>query len=276
MWLTKKYYYVMVWEWIVVVIACTILFIYLYMQATTPNLMNYISEKGNKTSTAVTWATLPNILSEVENGDIVLLSGTTSGERMCKSSTNTIFSHVGFLFREKHEITGEDIVYILDCDVGQGTKDGVRVMRLIDKLHKYRGYRIGAYKKLVCTASDKYSNKCRPTLDKILEIIGRYQKIDFDDVIATWWVSHIPFLYKKVKNEGKMFCSEFVAKVYQDLGILKKNKVAAWYHPGDFHLSRLDLELGYSLGQTKFFDFSRKVTSDLKSSVSCFSVQEKI
>jgi hypothetical protein len=165
-----------------------------------------------------------------------------------------MFSHVGFLFRENHPESGEDIVYILDCDVGQGTHEGVRVMRLIDKLHRYKGYRVAAIKKLIGP---------RPTLQSILDLILRYQKIEFDHRIATWWFSNISFLYRAVKNPKTMFCSEFVSQIYQDLNILRKSKMAASYHPGDFHRGRLELISGYSLGATDFFRFPRSKTEKL-------------
>jgi hypothetical protein len=165
-----------------------------------------------------------------------------------------MFSHVGFLFRENHPETGEDIVYILDCDVGQGAREGVRVMRLIDKLHRYKGYRVAAIKKLIGP---------RPTLQSILDLIAKYQKIEFDHRIVTWWVSSVSFLYRRLKNPKTMFCSEFVSCIYQDLSILKKNRVAASYHPGDFHRNRLHFAPGYSLGATEFFRFPRSQTEGL-------------
>src|SRR5690606_7754369 len=126
----------------------------------------------------------------VQNGDIILLSGDTPGEKTCRWCTGTIFSHVGFLFREKHPVTGEDIPYVLDCDLGQKTKSGVRVLPLRDKLHRYKGFRSGAVKKLIVK-----KDSSRPSIEDIVRVIAKYTPIEFDNNVLSWWVSGIPSLY---------------------------------------------------------------------------------
>lgn len=250
-------------EIIILIIALSFLIVYGIAQNTAPNLLRYIDTHKSK----LTYTTLQDVLDRAENGDIILLAGDTSGERTCKWCTNTIFSHVGFLFREIHPETGVDTLYIFDCDLGQGTKEGVRVQPLIDKLHRYKGFRKGAFKKLL-TKGD------RPHLNDILELVGKYSPIEFDEYIFTWWTSNMPRLHTKIKNPKTMFCSELVAQVYQDLHILKKNHPPFWYHPGDFHTRRLDLEEGFSLGETQYFDFEQQETKLHVSSSQEMSQQE--
>lgn len=231
-------------EFIILILACSIVILYGLCQTRYPKITKYID-----THKDLNWITVQDVLDQSNNGDLIFFSGNTSGEKTCKYFTDTIFSHVGFLFREIHPDTGEDIAYIFDCDLGQGTKDGVRVLPLRDKLLRYKGEHTGAFKKLI------HGNKQRPNLINILDLVGKYSSIDFDDKIATWWFSNISWIYRKIKNEKTMFCSELVALIYQDLGILKRKHVPAWYSPGDFHNHRLDLEEGYSLGETKYFEF---------------------
>lgn len=203
-------------------------------------------------SKSVTHIPLEYVMKEVDNGDIIFFSGTTFGEKTCKWFIGSIFSHIGFLFREKHPVTQEDIVYIFECDLGQISKDGVRIMSLKDKLSRYPGLRIGAIKKLIVSGY-----KERPKLYDILGLVKKYENVKFDNKIITWWVSNYSKIYNTFKNSETMFCSELVSVVYQDLGILKKNKPAAWYNPEDFHLNKLEFEDGYSLGETKFFNFPK-------------------
>lgn len=245
-WLTKKYYYVTVWEWMVLILALIILFLYICSQTRAPNLERYVSKNRDN----LTWITVNDVLRDANNGDVVLLSGDTHGERTCRWCTNSIFSHVGVLFWEMHPVTMENILYVFDCDLGQKTKEGVRVMPLRDKLHRYKGMRIGALKKMIV-----HSPATRPTRDDFVNLLPKYTPIVFDNVIATWWVADWMWLYKMVKNPKTMFCGELVASVFQDLNILKKDRVPAWYIPGDFHRNRLWLEEGYSFGETMFFEF---------------------
>lgn len=246
MWLAKKYYYITVWEWIVLILAIIILMTYTHCQVASPDLEKYTTTNKN-----LTWISLKDVLQDAKNGDLVLLSGNTSGEKTCKWCTQTIFSHVGFLFREIHPTTKEDIVYIFDCDLGQETKDGVRIMPLRDKLYKYKGIRIGAFKKLIVR-----DGRERPSHKKIMELVKKYSPIEFDNRIATWWVANWKRIHTLVKNPNTMFCSELVATILQDMNILKRDRVGSWYHPGDFHNNRLNLEEGYSYGESRYYNFA--------------------
>ena len=250
--LTNKFYYVPLWMWITFGLLLCLSCFYLFVQYKAPKILSVPEIKKEDTTT------LEYILKNAQNGDIILTSGDTKGEKTCRWCTGSVFSHVGFLFREVHPKTHEDIVYIFDCDLGQGTKDGVRVMPLRDKLHRYGGFRVGAWKKLL--------SQNRPTTEKILELVPKYLPLEFDDKILTWWVAkkgEQGALYHFLKNQQKVFCSELVASILQSLHILKKDRVPAWYCPGYFHENRLFLEKDYSYGRSLFFDFQKSHTQKI-------------
>ena len=182
MWLSQDYC-IKAWLWLIFLMCIIILIVFAMCQFTSPNIERYVSE--NKTS--VEYSTLDNVIDEIENGDIVFLSGDTLGEKTCRWFTGCIFSHVGFLFREVHPVTQEDIVYVFECDLGQNTKDGVRIMPLRDKLNRYNGFKIGALKKLVAAGNNE-----RPVYDDIMKIVGKYMPVEFDNKIITWWVTNQP------------------------------------------------------------------------------------
>lgn len=229
-------------EWFVFIFAILILSLYIYCQVSYPKLDKYIEGKGE----SATWISKEKLLKDAGNGDLIFFSGNTRGEKTCKWCTNSAFSHVGLLFREEHPTTGEDILYIWDSDMGQKARDGARVMRLQDKMDRYKGDKIGAYKPLLGE---------RPSTSEILQVIKNLGLKDFDEKILTWWVAEKRKLYDMIKKEDEMFCSELVAATLQSLNILKKNKLPAWYSPGNFEKGTLDFEKGYSLGPTHFFRF---------------------
>lgn len=239
------------WEWIFLGICIVVILYYIFCYFTAPNIERYLKSLDSSNRPEE----LETIINEIENGDILLLSGDTSGERTCRYFAGSCFSHVGLLFREIHPHTNEDIVYILESDIGQGGKDGVRVMTLLDKLERYQGFRVGAIKKLV--------NK-NPPLKDIVSLIGKYEHVDFDHKMATWWTADIKPLYNLFKSPDKMFCSEFLAAALQELNILRKDRHPAWYHPGNFHRNTLSFEDGYSYGETRFFDFSIDSVKELQ------------
>ena len=235
-------------EYIFIAICVFILSISLTCYLFSPSLENYISTNEDK----ISHITLDDVMKNVENGDIILFSGTTFGEKSCKWFTESVFSHIGFLFREIHPQTKEDIIYIFECDLGQGCKEGVRIISLIDKLDRYKGCRTAAIKKLIVSDEKK-----RPENHKIMDLVNKYESVNFDNKIITWWVSNYPVLYNFFKNPQTMFCSELVSKIYQDFGIIKKYRPASSYHPGDYHFNKLDFEDGYFLGETQIFNFPK-------------------
>lgn len=236
---------VLIHEKILLVLGCIAIVYYIIVQWNYPSLQKYIDTHTPKIHT------VDDILPTIENGDIILFSGDTRGEKTCKYFTNTFFSHIGFLFREKHPETGENVIYVWESDLGQNTKDGVRILPLKNKLQLYGGCKIAAIKKLLV-----YPLVERPSTQKIVGLIGDYIDLEFDHKILSWWTANFPVLYRLIKDDTTIFCSELIAAIYQKLGILRKDKVSAWYSPGDFHRSTLDFEKGYGLGNTTFFSFN--------------------
>ena len=247
--LSENYFCVEVWIWIILIMCLIILIIGMMCQFFSPDIDKFIKEKK------IEMIDMNEIMNEIEDGDVMLFTGNTFGEKNCKWFTGNIFSHVGFLFRERNPESREDIVYIFECDLGQRRRDGVRIMELKDKLDKYIGYRTGALKKLVVSDSKK-----RPSYQDIMKLVEKYEGIKFDGKFMTWFTAGYYGLYNLFKDQKKMFCSELVASMYQDLGIIKKDRLASWYSPGNFHLNDLNFEDGYSLGKTYFFNFPKSET----------------
>jgi hypothetical protein len=245
-----KYLNLNLFEWLIFVIALLLIFFYFYILSSAPKIEDYAKKNKNR----LNWLEYEDVLNKVENGDLILLAGDTHGEKLCRWFPGSIFSHVGLLFREIHKETGENRVYIWDCDLGQGYKEGVRMSLLDNKIRRYKGFRIGALKKLK-VLPDK--GETRPKTQEIVQLFQKYKDMDFDHIIATWFLADYPKLYKIAKDPCKVFCGEMVAETLQELGIMKKDRVPAWYVPGDFHRpkGRLHLEDGYEYGTTYFFRF---------------------
>lgn len=199
---------------ILIFIFVIILLFYLYIIFFPPKIESYSFKEVD----------YENFLQEADNGDLIFLCGQTYGERVCRSMCRCPFSHVGILFREKNQ-EGESILYIWECDLGQGYNNGPRVVLAKDKLKKYKGNIIAGWKKF---------QKDRPSTSNILECVNKYIKYDFDNVMGSWFFSGVPLIYKLFKYQDKVFCSELVAMTYQDLGILPKKDKAFSYSPGTF------------------------------------------
>ena len=232
-------------EWTILTIGLIIFIFaiwYTYIQHSAPTLKDV--------KLAPYYGTKDDMLKDIENGDLVFMAGRSKGEKTCAWFLKSPFTHVGLLFWERHPSTSENILYIFDCDLGQKSKEGVRVMNFEDKLKQYRGEDVIAIKKLNVPA---YAS--RPSTQNFVDEIGKFINIDFDNKMLTWYFSNLGTISYIFKNKNKMFCSELVAEVYQNLSIMKKNKKAYSYNPGDFFRGDVSMQLGYSLSNPTFFKF---------------------
>lgn len=162
------------------------------------------------------------ILNSLDDGDLVFLCGDTVGERWCRWWCGSKFSHVGMIVKENDEI------YVLDSDLGHKMKDGVRIQKLRIKLDRWKGFKVIAIKKLI--------NKPENIHELLLICTGKYKPLDFDNKMFSWF-------FEKVgkgdyfKSTDSVFCSEFVAMVLQDLGIITDSRKPYSYSPLDFYES---------------------------------------
>jgi len=173
--------------------------------------------------------TKDDILSQVDNGDLVFLSGRTFAEKAIKLWTGSYVSHVGLIVREVDNETGESIPYIFEADYGGGHKDGIRLMKLKDKLDRYKGDKIGGWR--------RWKGR-RPTIEQMLSIVGKYtsQNYTMDPSMLCWIFSNRPegMMYRMFRKPGDktIFCSELVIMCLRELKMIQSDeKIPTWYSP---------------------------------------------
>jgi len=212
------------WEWTILVVTIVVITGLLWAYFGAPNIENYFKNNSNLKKTS-----LKNFLEKADNGDIILMAGNTRGERACRWASSSIFSHCGMLFREKHPETKEDILYVWEADIGQGSKKGPRIMPVKDKLQRYRGFKILGWKPLDALK--------RPGLDRILQIVKKHSKKSLDSQMWPWVWGKLGSLTlsRWSKDPQRVFCSELLAMTLQDLEMIPKNRSPYLYSPQDFH-----------------------------------------
>lgn len=176
-----------------------------------------------------------DIISNMKTGDIILLSGTQFGEKSIQFYTNSYFSHVSLIVMEPLGDHPENhpklIPYVWEADLGQQHKEGPRVMKLMDKFERWKGNRIGCYRKI----------KREIDKDSVLSLVNKYIHLNMDDSMLCWLFSERPnsYFFNLFKDKNKVFCSELVAMTLQDLGVIHKEHHPTYYTPEYFH-SKLD------------------------------------
>lgn len=210
--------------YIVVIFIFSIVILYLF----SPNINGYI--KCNLIN--IKWISKDELLKNVDNGDLIFLSGNRNGENAIKFYTWFHFSHVALIIRENN------IPYLWEADLGQGCKDGPRVIKFEDKLKRWKGDKIGAWKQF---------KGDRPSASDLLLSVGKHINKNMDKTMFSWIFSNSPesILFKKLKDINSVFCSELIALTFQDLNILGNEKIATYYTPKTFDRSDIFKESKY-------------------------------
>lgn len=179
-----------------------------------------------------------NIFENIKNGDLVFFSGNTYSENVGKWFTDSIFTHVGILFTDENQD-----VYILDSDVGQKVKDGVRVQLLNDKIKRYKGSKVVGYRPI-----NKEIN-----YNILEEIFNKDKDLDFDCWMLDWILSPLG-IGRLFKKDDRVFCSEYIHSVLKRCGVITNNTPSYEISPKYF-LNCKKMDNGYSYGDIKYFRY---------------------
>jgi hypothetical protein len=234
------------WEYLLLIIAVIYIYVLYDMYFNAPNIEKYI--KGNQD---ISWTSYKEFLEKADNGDLILLSGDSKGERTCRWAANCVFSHVGMVFREKDVKTGESKLYIWEADVGQRSKPGPRIMVLDDKLSRYKGFKIMGWTPLM--------KGKRPSKESILKLVPKYHHKKIDNWMLVWLLPNYSIFNNTKKDRKTVFCGELVADSLQDLGILDRSIPAANYSPKDFHILPFKESDQKPKGLSKDFIYSQTI-----------------
>lgn len=207
------------WEWTILALAVIIGVLLLLMYFRAPTIDSLQNKELCEYS---------KFLKKANNGDLVLFSGDTRGERTCRWASGSPFSHVGIVFREF--LDGKNILYIWEADVGQGSRKGPRIMKLEDKIAKYKGFKILGWTAL--------KEELRPSREAILALVPDYRRYTLDNLMLVWVLSKLGLSKLLSRRRDSVFCSELVALSLQRLKILEGSLDPQRYSPGDFYLQK--------------------------------------
>ena len=174
--------------------------------------------------------------TQVQNGDVLICSGSGIFSSMIQQATESIWSHVGFILRL------EEINRVMLLESVEPI--GVRTIRLskyltgYDEKRKkpYKGglavIRHGQFKKLV------KQKKLKQLAQYAVEYFGHpYDKDEIAKIAARILASKIPFTSKqkrKIKRDSEFICSEYVERCYAEIGIKVKWNRLGFIAPSDF------------------------------------------
>lgn len=125
-------------------------------------------------------------------GDLVFMCGNTYAEKVFRGIGECPYSHVGIV------VELENKKCMLEADVGQGYRSGVRVIPLETKFERWKGFRknIGVR---------KFNGNLSKLKGQLEGIIGKDMR-NMDNMFWSW-VSGSP-------QENVVFCSQLVSEIF--------------------------------------------------------------
>lgn len=175
-------------------------------------------------------AARPLHLEDLETGDIVLFSGRSLSARLVQGFTGSYWSHVGLVLR----LPGWRGPLLWECtraspvaDIRRGTPlDGVQLVPLAGKLADYTG-EVAARRLLDAGAGHARYQRMRPLLR---DWHARPYRNFLAKAVQAWWSGEEDDL----QGIRGGFCSELVAEVYKQLGLLPAQRPSRAFVPRDF------------------------------------------
>ena len=180
-----------------------------------------------------------DLVNEMQTGDLILFSGTSSESEWIKLFTGGLFSHSTMIYRpdpSQPPLMWQEAPDAIVSDPHTGTSHGGAQI----------GDALGATEVITNQYLDvPYYVKLnweRPgTLnDAILNVINSYEERPFGSVLQMALNYAIGHLYNQGTDQTSIFCAELVAITYQALGLLDASHPPNWYSPNSFGPNPMD------------------------------------
>ena len=208
-----------------------------------------------------TLPTLAEIESSITCGSVLLCSGTSPESRLIELVNGTDFSHVAMVVR----LDDSDELLLWTADQVHEMKDqidkeedpkhpGTHLLNLreyvsnLDNFYKSPDgskYRYAVARLEYATVND----------EKLDDVMDRYDGTPFPSTKQEFG-HFIKGVLNMSSGMSSSFCSQLVAKTYQDMKWLKRKHPANHYNPGDFAKTEKinkDLMHGVRLGEPEYF-----------------------
>ncbi len=167
----------------------------------------------------------------IQDGDLLLASGTSPMSRMIQAATESIYSHVGFLLR----LDALDRIAVLESVESVG----IRACMLSAYVRDYNGsgqpypgaLYIARHRQIRCQDDGRLQQLSRTALD----LLGYpYGTRDIMDITARIVAAKLGMSTRPIRRDRTFICSEFVALVYASIGVDVPYNPANFIAPADF------------------------------------------
>lgn len=186
-------------------------------------------------------ASLSSLLPQFKTGDLLLVSYRNIPGYLVKIFTQSIWTHIGLIYRD-----GKD-VYVIECGYYYRGLEGI----IKNPILQWLQLSTGAPMVWIPLQGDRVGAVLNPEINQQLNKInqGTFQKRLYK------WLPAIVRLPYHPKKDQVFYCSEFIAYLFQELGIMKKEYRPSSYAPKNFMIRDINFENSYSLGEPVGFTY---------------------
>jgi len=177
----------------------------------------------------------PEVRAQLQNGDVLICSGSGLFSAMIRQATRSVWSHVGFIVR----LDSIDRVLLLESV----EPIGVRTVRLSKYLENYANDGKPYPGGLAIIRHADFEDAAKGSrFERLFQYaVDRfgypYDKDEIAKIAARIMASKIPFTpkqMKKIKPDEEFICSEYVARCYEKVGIEIEWNEKGFISPADF------------------------------------------
>ena len=176
-----------------------------------------------------------SIRNQLQNGDVLICSGSGVFSSMIQQATGSIWSHVGFILR----LDSISRVMLLESVEPLG----VRTVRLSKYLENYSNNGKPYPGGLAVIRNGNFTksidqSKLTELAQYAIDLFGySYDKDEIAKIAARILASKIPFTKKQMKKiapDREFICSEYVARCYEHVGLKVQWNQLGFIAPSDF------------------------------------------
>lgn len=176
-----------------------------------------------------------SVRNQLQNGDVLICSGSGVFSSMIQQATDSVWSHVGLILR----IDSIERVMLLESVEPLG----VRTIRLSKYLGDYSNNGKPYPGGIAVIRNRKFSQsidkaKLTELAQYAIDLFGySYDKDEITKIAARILASKVPFTkkqMKKIKPDREFICSEYVARCFEHVGLSVQWNRLGFIAPSDF------------------------------------------
>lgn len=173
-----------------------------------------------------------DVRTEIQNGDILLCSGSYMFSRLIQKATGSCWSHVALVLR----LDGIDRIMVLESIEGKG----VRTIPLSEYVRDFEGSGKGYQGRMAIARHGDFTQRATPDAMRQMAqfAVDRfaypYDEEEIARITARIVAGAIGFKRGEIKRDREYICSEYVFECYRILGIGISHDKRGFVAPADF------------------------------------------